>query len=62
MAAVPGSRVKDAAFSGDCSLVAVVLFDSPITVWDVTRDEAVWQSQARGAREASRVVADGINR
>jgi WD40 repeat protein len=61
MAAVPGSRVKDAAFSGDCNLMAVVLFDSTVTVWDVTREEAIWQPQARGAREASKVHSGGVN-
>jgi WD40 repeat protein len=61
MAAMPGSRVKDAAFSGDCNLMAVVLFDSTITVWDVTREELVWQPQARGARDALKEHAGGVN-
>lgn len=59
--ALAGSRVKSASFSGDCALLAVVLFDSTVTVWDVTRGEAVWQPQARGARDAATCHAGGVN-
>jgi WD40 repeat protein len=61
MHALQGSRVKSAAFSGDCNLMAVVLFDSTVTLWDVSRDEAVWQPQQRGVRDKTMAHSGGVN-
>ena len=56
-----GTRVRSAAFSGDCRLMAVVLQDSSITIWDITRNEIMWQPQARGQMAAVDAHHVGVN-
>lgn len=56
-----GSRVRSAAFSGDCKLMAVVLQDSSITIWDITRNEIMWQPQGRGMMAAVDAHHVGVN-
>jgi WD40 repeat protein len=56
-----GSRVRSASFSGDCRLLAVVLQDSSITIWDVTRNEIMWQPQGRGMMAAVDAHHVGVN-
>jgi WD40 repeat protein len=60
MPAVMGSRVKFAAFSGDCLTVALVLFDSTVTLWDVPAREVIWRPQARAQRSGS-AHTGGVN-
>nr|CAG9012588.1 UM033_0004.1 [Ulva compressa] len=61
MAAVPGSRVKSVSFSGDCSIMAVVLFDSSVTLWHLQRQEVMWQPQARGMMDGLEGHSAGVN-
>jgi WD40 repeat protein len=56
-----GSRVRSASFSGDCKLLAVVLQDSSITIWDITRNAIMWQPQGRGMMAAVDAHHVGVN-
>lgn len=61
MSAVPGSRVKSVSFSGDCAIMAVVLFDSSVTLWHLQRQEVMWQPQARGMMDDVDGHSAGVN-
>lgn len=61
MPAVPGSRVKSVSFSGDCSIMAVVLFDSSVTLWHLQRQEMMWQPQSRGMMDGVEAHSAGVN-
>jgi hypothetical protein len=61
MPARQGSRVRSAAFSGDCKLLALVLQDSSITLWDLSRQDIVWQPQGRGMMAAVDAHHVGVN-
>lgn len=56
-----GTRVRSVSFSGDCRLMAVVLQDSSITIWDITSNEIMWQPQARGQMAAVNAHHVGVN-
>lgn len=58
---VPGSRVKHCAISGDGRVIATVLYDSSISVWDLVTKALLWQPQKRGERDHTRVHSGAVN-
>lgn len=61
MPAQQGSRVKHMAFDAACTTAAVLLFDSTVSVWDVTSGRCTAQLIKRGERDASRTHSGGVN-
>ncbi|KAL6761876.1 WD40-repeat-containing domain protein [Haematococcus lacustris] len=56
-----GSRVKHMAFNADVSRVAIVLYDSSISVWEVESGTLVAQLMGRAERSGRNVHSGGVN-
>lgn len=56
-----GSRMKSFAANGDLSSAVICLFDSTVTVWDLTTGEAAMPLQRWGERDGSKGHSSGVN-
>lgn len=56
-----GSRTKCMAFNAAGTIVAIVLFDSSVQIYDLRSGECLASLMKRGERDASRVHSGGVN-